>query len=602
MRCLIWLAMATGAGTVVGGRFRLAEVVGKGGMGRVWRCHDEFLERDVAVKEVLLPAELSEEERATLAARTTREARSAARLNHPGVITIHDVVQHDGAPWIVMEYVPGLSLAKRIATSGPLSAQRVAQIGAKIADALAHAHAAGIVHRDLKPDNILLAGDRVVVTDFGIARIMDAASRLTVSGTVLGTPHYMSPEQLEGRPVDAAADVWSLGATLYTALEGKPPFDGPTLTAVIAAILTREPTSAVQAGPLTGLLNQMLVKDPAQRPTAEAVAQALSGGHPGTVTIQPGVSWLPSDQQGPVTPPGPVTVTVGHGAAGQVTSPTGPSPGGATAVDSRPRPVVRTRAATAGLWLTILAGLAGIIDASLSLTPSPADSMILSDIGYVIAMVAAVAALVSPKNRQTLSYFVLGSWLIALSWVTFDILGVPDFQIFSASGHYIMYYLLATASDLAGLVAVVLLLAALGRGAARQRLRFSRSLPTVLFGALLLGQVAWRAQEFTALIGPEYYRNSFTYPSGYYAYSVSAVVAVLTVAVVAACGLRFSDRSLGGALLAGWAVSEAFTFFSYLTSGWYFRNRTVADNVLVVILLIGSVILALSYTRRRQVS
>jgi serine/threonine protein kinase len=594
--------MATGAGTVVGGRFRLAESVGKGGMGRVWRCHDEVLERDVAVKEVLLPAELSEEERATLAARTTREARSAARLNHPGVITIHDVVQHDGAPWIVMEYVPGPSLAKRIAASGPLASTRVAQIGAKIADALAHAHAAGIVHRDLKPDNILLAGDRVVVTDFGIARIMDAASRLTLSGTVLGTPHYMSPEQLEGRPVDAAADVWSLGATLYTALEGKPPFDGPTLTAVIAAILTREPTPAVQAGPLTGLLNQMLLKDPARRPTAAAVAQALSGGHPATVTIQPGDSRPPRDQQGPVTPPGPVTVTVGHGGHGQATSPAGPSPGGATAIDSRSRPLARMGAATAGLWLTIFAGLAGIIDASLTPTPSPSDSTILGDIGYVIAMVAAVAALVSPKYRQTLSYFVLGSWLIALAWVTFDILGVPDFQIFSGSHHYILYYLLAMASDLAGLVAVVLLLAALGRGADRERWRFSRSLPTALFGALLLGQVAWRAQELTALIGPEYYRNSFTFPSGYYAYSVSAVVAVLTVAVVAAYGLRLRNHSLGGALLAGWAVSAAFTFLSYLTSGWYFRNRTVADNVLVVILLIGSVILALSYTRRRQVS
>jgi predicted Ser/Thr protein kinase len=565
-------------------------------MGRVWRCHDEFLERDVAVKEVLLPAELSEEERATLAARTTREARSAARLNHPGVITIHDVVQHDGAPWIVMEYVPGPSLARQIAASGPLSPERVARIGAKIADALAHAHAAGIVHRDLKPDNILLAGDRVVVTDFGIARIMDAASRLTVSGTVLGTPHYMSPEQLEGRPVDAAADVWSLGATLYTALEGKPPFDGPTLTAVIAAILTREPTPAVQAGPLTGLLNQMLLKDPARRPTAEGVARALSGGHPATATVAPDVPRPPSDRQGPAT------VTVGHGGPGQVTSPAAAPPGGATAVDSRPRPPARTRAGTAGLWLTLLAGLAAIIDASLAPTPSPSDSTIVGDIGYAIAMVAAAAALVSPRNRQALSYFVLGSWLIALAWVTFDVLGVPNFQVFSAGRHYILYYLLATASDLAGLVAVVLLLAAVGRGAATERVRFSRSLPTALFGALLLGQVAWRAQEVTALIGPEYYRNSFSYPSGYYAYSVSAVVAVLTAAVVAWYGLRVSDRSLGGALLAGWAVSAACTFFSYLTSGWYFRERTVADNVLVAILLIAGVILALSHARRRQVS
>jgi hypothetical protein len=577
-------------------------------MGRVWRCHDDVLERDVAVKEVLLPADLSEEERAALAARTTREARSAARLNHPGVITIHDVVQHDGEPWIVMEYVPGLSLARRIKTSGPLSAPWVAQIGAKIADALAHAHAAGIVHRDLKPDNILLAGDRVVVTDFGIARIMDAASRLTLSGTVLGTPHYMSPEQLEGRQVDAAADVWSLGATLYTALEGKPPFDGPTLTAVIAAILTREPAPAVQAGPLTGLLNQMLLKDPARRPTAMAVAQALGGGYPATIAVQPGGSRSLNEQSGPAT------VTDGgathQGATHQVMAPTEPPRNRASVNDgladspTRPpdRSPARGRAATAGLWLTLFAGLAGIVDASLAPTPGPADSIILGDLGYVIAMVAAIAALVSAKNRQTLSYFVLGSWLIALSWVTFDILGVPDFQVFSGGRHYIAYYLLATASDLAGLVAVSLLLAALGRGAEQERWRFSRSLPTALFGALLLGQVAWRAQDLTALIGPEYSFNSFTYPSGYYAYSVSAVVAVLTVAVVAWYGPRLRNRLLGGALLAGLAVSEAFAFLAYVTSGWYFRNRTVADNFLVAILLIGGVILALSYSRRRQVS
>ncbi|MER6751794.1 WD40 repeat domain-containing serine/threonine protein kinase [Streptomyces fungicidicus] len=263
------------AGLRVGGRYRLVEPIGRGGMGRVWRGRDEVLDREVAVKEVLFPADLPDATRDKLTTRTLREARAAARLQHPGIVTVFDVTEHDEAPWIVMEFVRGPSLATHLAENGRLGWERAARVGGDLADALAHAHAAGVVHRDLKPDNVLLTGDRVLITDFGIAHLMDEVSGLTTTNTIVGTLQYMAPERLEGRRAEGPVDLWALGATLYTAVEGQPPFDGPTQTAVITAILTAPSPAAPHAGHLGDVLRDLMAKDPQQRPDAAEITRRL---------------------------------------------------------------------------------------------------------------------------------------------------------------------------------------------------------------------------------------------------------------------------------------------------------------------------------------
>ncbi|GLY81311.1 serine/threonine-protein kinase [Actinoallomurus iriomotensis] len=270
-------------GRLLAHRYRLTDLLGQGGMGAVWRARDEQLNREVAVKELRFPEHLSAAQRQTWIARLDREARAAARLKHPGIITVHDlVVGDDERPWIIMELVHGRSLHDLLKTEGPLPPQRVARIGLRILDALRAAHQVGVTHRDIKPANVLLEGDRVVLTDFGIAAVDDDAT-LTRSGEIMGTPAFMSPEQVRGLPAGPASDLWSLGATLYTAVEGRPPFGGSSSGAAFVAVATEDPATAVHAGLLEPVISALLRKDPAQRPTGDQLHAALTGlvsGHP----------------------------------------------------------------------------------------------------------------------------------------------------------------------------------------------------------------------------------------------------------------------------------------------------------------------------------
>ncbi|WP_433008500.1 protein kinase domain-containing protein [Kribbella sp. CA-294648] len=262
-------------GRLLAARYRLLEVLGRGGMGLVWHARDEVLDREVAVKEIVLPPELPEEERAVLRRRTLREARSAARLSDPNVVAVYDVVEEEGRPWIVMEFVKSRTLADVVRQDGPLPYRQVAKIGLQVLAALEAAHPAGVLHRDVKPSNVLLADDgRVVLTDFGIATL-EGESTLTQSGTLVGSPAYIAPERVQARGAGPESDLWSLGATLYTAVEGRPPYErGNALTTLTAAV-TEPPDPPRLAGPLWPALEGLLRKSPADRVDAATARQLL---------------------------------------------------------------------------------------------------------------------------------------------------------------------------------------------------------------------------------------------------------------------------------------------------------------------------------------
>ncbi|MEV0404052.1 serine/threonine-protein kinase [Actinoallomurus sp. NPDC050550] len=267
--------MPEGRGRLIAGQYRLIEQVGRGGFAVVWRARDERLDRDVAAKRLFLPSYFTEEQRAEQRRRTLQEARSAARLDHPGVVTVHDVVEDGDDPWIIMEFVDGRSLGELIREDGPLPPERVADIGLQLVDALIAAHRAGVLHRDVKPGNVLVAEQRVVLGDFGLATV-EGDPGLTQSGIVMGAPAYLAPERARGEPAVPASDLWSLGATLFYAVEGRRPFTGPNTNAVLHSIVTEEPAPAPHAGPLAPVLDGLLRKDIADRIGADAAAELLA--------------------------------------------------------------------------------------------------------------------------------------------------------------------------------------------------------------------------------------------------------------------------------------------------------------------------------------
>ncbi|MFD9394606.1 serine/threonine-protein kinase [Streptomyces sp. NPDC060000] len=335
-------------GLLLAGRYRLADAIGSGGMGRVWRAHDELLHRAVAIKELTAALYVAESDQAVLLARTRAEARAAARINHSAVVTVHDVLEHDGRPWIVMELVEGRSLADAVKEDGRVEPAEAARIGLWVLRALRAAHSAGVLHRDVKPGNVLLSDDgRVLLTDFGIAQI-EGDSTITRTGEVVGSVDYLAPERVRGHDPGPSSDLWALGATLYTAVEGRSPFRRTSPLTTLQAVVEEEAADPRYAGPLGPVITALLRKDPAARPdTAEAeqlLAEAADGRrpngaqayvptqfggpdratgdhHPAAHPLSPPTSYVPVAPAAPTPVPGhPVTEPTAVG-------PTNPGPG-----------------------------------------------------------------------------------------------------------------------------------------------------------------------------------------------------------------------------------------------------------------------------------
>ncbi|PBC79380.1 serine/threonine protein kinase [Streptomyces sp. TLI_235] len=317
----------TDTGRVLAGRYVLGDRLGRGGMGTVWRARDEMLDREVAVKELTVN-HLPEEELEILQSRMKREARAAARIKHPGVITIHDVLEDDGRPWIVMELVDGRSLADVISQDGTLAPREAAEVGLQVLAALHRGHQLGVLHRDVKPANVLLekGTGRVVLLDFGIATF-EGSTELTRPGDLVGSPDYLAPERAQGERPGPASDLWGLGATLYAAVEGESPFRRTSPLTTLAAVVGDPLPEPRRAGALGPVLAALMAKDPAERPAADEAARMLrevTAGHTMGMKARPAATAhrVPTQQVPVVDRTEPPARPAGH----STTAPTLPVP------------------------------------------------------------------------------------------------------------------------------------------------------------------------------------------------------------------------------------------------------------------------------------
>jgi serine/threonine protein kinase len=455
------------AGRVLSGRYRLDTVVGRGGMGVVWHARDELLKRDVAVKELIWPPHFTEAEQQSACRRAVREAQMAGRLAHHNVVRIYDILQEDGHPWIIMELLPYQSLRELIRAEGPLTPARAARVGLGVLDALRAAHAEGVLHRDVKPANILVGPDgRVVLTDFGIARSVGSPT-LTASGMLVGSPSYIAPERARGGQSAPAGDLWGLGASLYAAVEGHPPFERDAALATLTAVVVDEPEEAVHGGPLWPVISGLLRKDPDERlDTAETErmlrevaddneATRVAPIFPNDLTATPPAGLMPAlehdtAEKEAVEPSVSESEAAGSAIASSAAdlAVTGAAAEPGATANRRPR-----RSRRPAIVLTALGAVAAAVTAvALALTSSPGHPAASSGASSHSARPATSSAAPTPTNPASASvtapassgsgssnagYGALAAGYYRFTNSTGFSIGVPDGWQISHVGHYV---------------------------------------------------------------------------------------------------------------------------------------------------------------------